>query len=199
MEASRPKFRRTQYLVAKKFQLTYVGQILALMFLTAILCSYVIYYTMMILMGEKLAAIYPQGRLVSIVSIINFRIFISVILVAPLVVLIGILLSHRIAGPIYRMGSFLNSMAAGNLSSRLVLRKGDELVPLANGINQVIDSFKGTITNQKEALSKVSAELDSIKMSLASGRREDSGINSTISGLENKVNDLFKELDKYKL
>ena len=52
-----PKFKRTKYWVSGRFQGKYVGLILLLTFLTAILCSYVVYYTSMISFGEKLANI----------------------------------------------------------------------------------------------------------------------------------------------
>src|SRR3989338_650465 len=144
MDKTAPKHVRRQYLVAKKFQLKYVGLILLLMFLTAALCSYVIYYTSMLLLGEKLANVYPQGRLVSIVKIVNFRILLSLILITPLVTIIGIFLSHRIAGPIYRMENFMANLAGGNLAPHLILREKDELIMLANGINRVVDSLRET-------------------------------------------------------
>ena len=42
MDKTTPKYVRRQYLVAKKFQLKYVGRILLLMLLTAALCSCVV-------------------------------------------------------------------------------------------------------------------------------------------------------------
>src|SRR3989338_11420234 len=137
MERKR-KYVRRQYIIAKKFQFKYVGLILALMFATAALCSYVVYYTSMVGLGEKLANVYPQGRLVAIVRIVNSRILLSVILVTPLVALIGVFLSHRIAGHIYRMERFLAKIALGDLTSRIVLRNKDELITLADGINYEI-------------------------------------------------------------
>src|SRR3990167_1474662 len=108
MATQGPKIKRKQYLVAKEFQMRYVGIILLLMFLTAALCSYVVYYTSMINLGEKLANVYPQGRLVNIVNIVNFRILLSILFITPLVAVIGIFLSHRIAGPIFRMEKFMD-------------------------------------------------------------------------------------------
>ena len=96
-------YKRKKYLVAARFQLKYVGLILILVFLTGLLCSYVVYYTTMILLGDKLANVYPQGRLIAIINAVNTRILFSLILVSPLVVTIGIFASHKIAGPIYRI------------------------------------------------------------------------------------------------
>ena len=188
-EISRQKFKRKQYLVAKKFQLKYVGLILLLMFLTAALCSYVIYYTSMMLMGEKLANVYPQGRLIHIVKLVNFRILLSVILVTPLVAVIGIFLSHRIAGPIYRIEKFLDNMAAGDLSSRIFLRQGDELIIVANSINKLADSLESTVRNQKAQLGTISKELDQLKKSKP----------QEIAKLEGEISSLIKELERFKV
>ena len=44
----------------------------------------------------------------------------------------GILVSHRVAGPIYRMIKFLDDVTAGDYSQKLVLRKHDELKDMAD-------------------------------------------------------------------
>ncbi len=192
-------YKRTQYLVAKKFQLKYVGLILLLVFATAALCAYIVYYTSMLLMGEKLANVYPQGRLVSIVKIINFRIFLSLILVTPLVAMIGIFLSHRIAGPIYRMEKFLVNAASGDLNSHIILRAKDELISLANGINLLIDSVKTSVNEQRSRLKRAAAGLGNIKKDSEEKPVDISAIKEGISKLDGELAGLSKELSKYKL
>lgn len=193
------KFKRKQYLVSKEFQLKYVGMILLFIFLTAALCSYVVYYTSMILLGEKLANVYPQGRLVSIVRIVNFRILLSVLLVSPLVAIIGIFLSHKIAGPIYRIEKFLANMATGDLSARINLRQGDELITIAEAINKMSESLKYTISGQKEQLKKVVSELEELKKVSSSRPQDVAFMKNNIDRLESEINDLRRELDIYKL
>ena len=193
------KFKRTQYLISTKFQLKYVSQILLLMFLTAVLCSFVVYYTGMIVLGEKLASVYPQGRLMAILTMVNIRVFFSVILVSPLVAIIAILLSHRIAGPIYRIESFLTSMASGNLAYRLTLRQGDEFMNIADKINLLIDSLKSTIGDQRANLEKVIGELEGLKKVVESRPSDVSVINSNINRLEKELAELEKKLDWYKV
>ncbi|MCX5686936.1 MAG: methyl-accepting chemotaxis protein [Candidatus Omnitrophica bacterium] len=198
-ETARPKFKRTQYLVQKKFQLKYVGLILALTFLTAVLCSYVVYYTMMINLGEKLASVYPQGRLVSIVKIVNFRICLSVLLISPFMALIGILLSHKIAGPIFRMETFLKNMTAGDLTSRITLRSGDELISLADGINNAAGALRASFQRQRSQMDKVLAELNSLKDLAREKHQDPSRISSTADRVDDELRPIIAELDKYKL
>ena len=150
-------------------------------------------------MGEKLANAYPQGRLMSIVKLVNFRIFLSVLLVTPLVALIGVFLSHRIAGPIYRMEKFLNNLALGDLTGRIVLRAKDELITLANGINFVVDSMKSNIVEQKAALSKSHLELANLKKARDAKPADAGSIKESVNRLDEELKKIAKGIDRYKI
>ena len=194
-----PKFKRTKYWVSGRFQGKFVGLILLLIFLTAALCSYVIYYTSMISFGEKLASIYPQGRLVSVINTINVRIMITLLLVTPLVALIGIFLSHKIAGPIVRMERFMGDMASGNFTGKLVLRKGDELLMLADAINRLTESIKTTMINEKSGLNRLENELANLKSMAVSSRPDIGAINDLANRMDAEIISLGKEIDRFKV
>jgi len=196
---TKPQFKRTQYWVAGNFQGKYIGLILLLTFLTAALCSYVVYYTSIMMFGEKLANVYPQGRLVSIVNLINIRIIVSILLVSPFIAMVGVYLSHKIAGPIFRMERHVNEMATGNLKTRLVLRKGDELLSLAEGINSLSESLKTTFINENTNISRISKELEILR-SLASSKHPDtSSINSSADKLDMEIIALKREIERFKV
>jgi len=133
------KFRRRRYLVSKKFQLRFAGMIILFMFLVALFSSLIIYYQIWMLLGEKLANVYPQGRLAGILRTANFNLFLRLLLVTPFVFALAIVLSHRIAGPIYRIQKTLDDVLSGDYSKRLYLRKTDELKDVAESINKMIE------------------------------------------------------------
>lgn len=135
-------YKRRQFFVAKQFQLKYIGLILAVMLLTAIITGYSIYYHSWTLLGEKLANVYPQGRLVQIFRSVNTRLAINMVFVTILCVVVGVFASHRIAGPIFRMIKFLDNVTSGDYSKRLKLREKDELTDLANAINRLVDRLE---------------------------------------------------------
>jgi methyl-accepting chemotaxis protein len=222
-QSSPMKFKRKQIFISKEFQLRYAGIILGMMFLSAILCSYIVYYTMMVTMGEKLASVYPQGKLVAMLNTINLRLLFSLILISPIVVFIGIFLSHRIAGPIFRMERDLRSIAAGDLNINIVLRQKDELKTVAAGINYLTQSFKANVVAQKERLSRAHVHLEALRKIAQGPRPQDSadfssaiskldevvkGLDSDIQGavsiesniakLDTELLDLSKSLDKFK-
>lgn len=198
-ENVKPRFKRTKYLISTKLQLRYVGIILILMFVTALICSYFVYYTVMVMMGEKLANVYPQGRLMAIINTVNFRMFVTFLLIAPIVAAIGIFLSHKIAGPIYRIEGFLGSMSAGNLAQRITLRKGDELISIADKINVLADSLRGTIGSQKASMEKIISELGELEKKVNSKPVDLSALNTNFERLKNEAKDLEAQLGRYKI
>lgn len=56
--------------------------------------------------------------------------------------LVGILLSNRIAGPLYRVTRHLNDLAEGNASGEIRLRDNDYFTELAEAANKVIRKIK---------------------------------------------------------
>ncbi len=132
-------FKRRRYLVEGKFQLKFAGMILLFMFAVALFSSLTIYYNTWMLLGEKLANVYPQGRLAGILKQANFVLFMRLLLIAPLVCVLAIVLSHRIAGPIFRIKKTLDEAVKGDYSKRLYLRKTDELKDVAESINNLME------------------------------------------------------------
>lgn len=197
--AANIRYKRRQYIVAPGFQLRYVGLILMLVFLTALVCCYFVYYTIMLVLGDKLANVYPQGRLVSIVNMVNLRILLSMVVLVPIVFILGILASHKIAGPIYRIEKFLGAMSTGMLAEKLTLRKKDELVSLADGINRVSESVKASIREEKEHLEKSAALVEALRK-LAHSKSIDHGtLESNLDKLSDEVNKASSVFGKYKI
>jgi signal transduction histidine kinase len=133
--------RRNRYIVETGFQLRFVTQILLFMFLAAFISAATIYYSIWMELGDKLAKVYPQGRLMTIFYATNVKLIFYLGGVSVLVFIVGMLLSHRIAGPVYRIKKNLEEMIAGNYSLRFNFRKNDELHDVAEVLNRLLDSL----------------------------------------------------------
>lgn len=72
-----------------------------------------------------------------------------------IIFIMGILISHRIAGPIFKVMKIVKFNKEGDLSQKIVLRKSDLLFELASSINEYTDSIKEKIITIK----KVSSDL----------------------------------------
>ncbi|MBN1405443.1 MAG: HAMP domain-containing protein [Candidatus Omnitrophica bacterium] len=135
-------YKRKTYLVKRAFQLKYTGVILLFILMTVFLAGATTYYAVFPYLSEKLANVYPQNRLISILSDANLKLLYSSVIPIVLAVWIGIMLSHRIAGPWSRLETMLNDIAKGNVVKAIKLRKGDELQSLAGAINRLIDRLE---------------------------------------------------------
>ena len=84
-------YKRTRYIVKVRFQMKYVGLLLLVAFASAAISGYTIYYNSWVLLGEKLANVYPQGRLIEIFKSVNVKLAVSMFFVSMLCIGIGIL------------------------------------------------------------------------------------------------------------
>jgi signal transduction histidine kinase len=97
------------------------------------------------------------------------------------------------------MERFMSDMASGNLSGRLILRKGDELLELADGINRLSQSMKTTMINEREGLNRLEKELENLKTMAVSKHPDISAINNLVSRMDSEIISLRKEIDRFKV
>jgi len=154
--------RRVRLFIAKSIQIRYVGLILIGMFLTAVITGYTVYTTILLMLGERLAVVYPQGLLMDIIREANMVLVIRLIPLGLLVVLIGLVLSNRIAGPIYRIQKFIIKISRGKYNVKLKLRKKDELKDVAASLNSLasrLDRQRGRALEEVETALDAAGEL----------------------------------------
>ena len=77
------------------------------------------------------------------------NIFLVTSLLSSLVLIIfGILLSHKIAGPVYRMTEDLKEMIKNKETKEVHFRKGDFFIELTETFNNFLDSHKKDINKE---------------------------------------------------
>ena len=135
-------FRRKKYFVERGMQLRFARFVILFVFISTMLTAAAIFFTTFFMMGERLAEVYPQGRLVEIFRSVYVAFFIILLLVLPIIFYGSIKFSHRIAGPLPKIYDALRQIGKGNFEVNLVLRKRDELLELANVINEMARNLK---------------------------------------------------------
>ena len=66
----------------------------------------------------------------------------SFLLLLPVTLFVGMLVTHRLVGPIYRFEKHLTDLLAGRTSSECHLRKGDELQDLCTLMNRATSALR---------------------------------------------------------
>lgn len=110
-----------------------------------------------------------------------------VVLLAFLGVTIAVTLyvSHKIGGPLYRLGRSLENIGSGDLSFSVNLREHDQLGDFAATLN-------GTIENLRERVVQIQEEIDGLKMKTESQGWTPEEIRRDLDTLHRKTQYLFK-------
>ena len=137
-----PHQQRTKLLVDRKLQVRFAMFVMAFAVGTAFLTSAIVFFTTFSLMGEKLASVYPPGRLKEIYES-TYLIFGGVLIVMlPGIFYMSLRFSHQIVGPLPKIYRTLRSIGDGDFNQSLTLRKGDKLTELAQVINEMAAHLK---------------------------------------------------------
>ena len=136
------KFRRKQFIVEKGLQFRFTRFVTFFVFLSCIATALVIFYSTFMILGGKLADVYPQARLVAIFKSVYLAFFGCMVILLPIIFWGSILFSHRIAGPLPKIYRALKDIAKGSFDVHLVLRERDELKDQADAINEMARELK---------------------------------------------------------
>ena len=78
-----------------------------------------------------------DASIVALFNTVSWTVVLELIVLVPIVSWLGILLTHKIAGPLVRIRAALADMENGKFDIHIQLRKGDALVDLAEDINRL--------------------------------------------------------------
>ncbi len=88
------------------------------------------------------------------------------IILIVLIFIISIFMSHKIAGPLYRLRKYFQDAAAGNFDQKLTFRKKDYFQELASDYNAMMIGIRRKIGKDKRgidiAISRIEKILDHI-------------------------------------
>jgi hypothetical protein len=92
-------------------------------------------------------------------ALLGQNLLLTVVVLVPIMLAVGILATHRIAGPVYRFETYLGQVARGEDVGPCRLRKGDELQELCQRINEAVTALRARGGASSEApAARASAE-----------------------------------------
>jgi nitrogen fixation/metabolism regulation signal transduction histidine kinase len=186
------KIKRRNYLVKKGMQLRYTGIIvLSSLFVTLVMVLYMAWnvdqltnlatrweFSPQELSMWKNAFIIKLGLL--LVGLLALNAFVS------------ILVSHKVAGVVFRLEKIIDSVAVGNFPPPMHIRKGDELIDLVDKFNKMIQNLKNKTLNTKEAIEKIQG----LKQDLTDKIKQGSIPASELTVLFDKLKQLENTLER---
>jgi methyl-accepting chemotaxis protein len=168
-EQAKNYVKRKQIIVNKEFQFRYMKQILFIIMVSLLFNSILITASVYFITKKSIELRLPnvmEQKLTSDVLINDINN--SLIVVIPTIILIciivfgiaSIFLSHRIAGPLFKLERWLKTLSDGDFSTLFKLRRKDELKNFTQVIENVDVELSSRIKKIKELLEKSKANIN---------------------------------------
>lgn len=129
--------------IKKDFQLKFIIKFCLIIICGAVLSTAMLYYVSQ----DSITSTYHNSRLaikttnqVILPAILYTNLF-NIIIVGVAAVFVTLYISHKIAGPLYRLETDLKSTSGGDLTRRFRLRQEDQLAELAKALNTFVASI----------------------------------------------------------
>ena len=93
------------------------------------------------------------------------------------IILVGVLtlfVTHRIAGPIFRIKRGIRDIAEGRLSETIILRKKDEFHDVAEELNALAARFRDSFSLLKEKSSQMAASIEELEQEIRDKKLDES-------------------------
>jgi hypothetical protein len=163
--SARPHVVRRKYLVDTGFQLRYILRLAALggggVLLVGVL-AYRIHLAAVMEPGATPESLAASGQtLLWVVAV-------GALGMAGLLALFGLLLTHRVAGPIHVMSLYISTLAAGRYPRMRPLRKKDELRGFFDRLSDAVDRIREREAEEVRLLSEVITALEPLATTLES-------------------------------
>ena len=136
------RFKRRTIFIKKKLQLRYMLLILLSVLAGLLIMAYELIFTLHDIFDNYPVLLQP---LYDHFPTIAYGFVYKILIYIVFVVLISAILSHKMAGPVYRFEQTCKAIAKGDFSQRVHLRKGDQLMELQDEFNKMMDRVEAEI------------------------------------------------------
>lgn len=194
-------WRRRNYFIRKEFQ----GKFVLRFFLTILIGAVLFTVIFSLFSANTITVTYedsvlkidktPRALFVELVRAYGVYIF----LIGLGISLVSVFLSHRIAGPVYRLEKTIEEVAKGNLALRITLRRKDELKELATSINGMMSTLSDRIRDVKDRACALEREMVKLWEGVRDEAEEPGGIREIASKALRSTEDLKRTLTFFRL
>ncbi|MBY0470525.1 hypothetical protein K2X30_05100 [bacterium] len=157
---SAPQFlRRRVVLINRRFQLKFSFFVCSWLFALSLI--YPLILDSVFEQFFKRSALFPNGADFDHIKAMQKDVMISLVVLQLgfllCTFLISLFLSHRIAGPIYKLSKFMDMAKEGQLGQKLSFRKHDHFPEVAVTFNEMIDGIRARSDNAASKIESVLA------------------------------------------
>ncbi|MBQ7908014.1 MAG: HAMP domain-containing protein [Elusimicrobiaceae bacterium] len=145
--ATKQQFKRRTIFIKKGLQFRYMTLIILSVLAGLLIMSFELVFTLSEMFDQHPVLLQP---LYEHFPRLAYGFIYKIIIYIVFVILISAILSHRMAGPVYRFEQTCKAIAKGDFSQRIHLRKGDQFTELQDEFNKMMDRVEEEINKNKK-------------------------------------------------
>ncbi len=191
-------YRRKQYLIQKGLQLKYAGIILLGRLIVCLVAGWTTYATTWEIVSREFSG-ETQAKLSAISDRITIVLLYRSLIATAVISFLSIFISHKIAGPLYRLEEIAREISFGNLALHVRLRKKDGLKGLAEAIDIITLNLSHLIKRAQGVAGRLSELIRKLSRDARAGKIPLEESIPLISELETTVDQLMRETSRFKI
>lgn len=133
---SAQQFQRKTILIKKRLQYRYMALIMISVLVAFLIVGLDLMWTISKVVNE-----HPMMQpLLEDIFEMKYLFMLKIVVYLIIVLIVSAVVSHRMAGPIFKFEKSCSTVAAGDLTHRVYLRKGDHLTDLQEHFNNMVEA-----------------------------------------------------------
>jgi methyl-accepting chemotaxis protein len=142
------RYKRRKIYIKKDFQTRFIARFILVLIAGGVISVCLTLFTTQ----GSLTSSFVNSRLViqttslAILPSVIYTFLITLLVVGIIVTLITLVVSHKIAGPMYRFEADIKRITNGDLKNRIHIRKGDQFQEMATILNTMVEKLNSDIS-----------------------------------------------------
>jgi len=174
-KSGKPSLRRRKYIIDKSYQYRFISVVLLSILLVFVLCLILVLSVLGTVMDELFDVPGAAAKYPLLLKTVLMNAWPWLIVIMGVGFVLSALISHQIAGPIYRLKMYSRDIAAGNYSQKVKFRKHDQLHDVAGAVNSITGKLNSVIEDDQKLLKDTQELLEKIDVLAASGSLSKAG------------------------
>jgi methyl-accepting chemotaxis protein len=155
------RIKRHTLIIKKVLQAKFILLVMASVFFAICLVGWEVYYTF----GRDIVRDLMDPGLYELFQELNKVLIAKLVIYMAVVAIVAVFISHKLAGPIYRFERSAHVVGGGDLTHRVHLRKGDELMDLQDEFNSMVEALQNRISKDRHLSQRISGRVQELMKS----------------------------------
>ena len=195
-DQGKTSLRRRRYIIDKSYQYKFISVVLLSIAVVFLLCLVLILNVLSTVMDEFFEIPGAAAKYPALLKAVVAGTWPWLVLILVVGFCLSVLISHQIAGPIYRLKLVSREIAAGNYRAKVQFRRRDQLQDVDSAVNSTTAKLGGVIEEDKKLLVKINELLLEVEQLAEAGALDKKSYKKLKSSLQSILRKIKSQLAK---